>query len=422
MRCDLRLAFVGSAVALAHLGCLQKVTELELEINQDTSVFEPDDTGSVDSSDPVDTAPVEQDQDGDGFVESEDCDDSNAQVNPDAEEVCDTIDNDCDDRIDDEDDSLDLSSALSWYADADGDGYGDASLVVQACLAPEDWVADNTDCDDENADINPGEIEECNWIDDDCLNGVDDGLPDLDVSGVADCKEVAVVVSAGFLEHADEGECDGGNYMEREIQEIESFLGSMGLSVILFKDTGESPVTHGEIAPYPVVMYHNGGWAESGSVDFIDALSTASTAGQSLFFLGDDLGNHASKIEETMGKDTLYKLAYISEYFSNTSDSAVGVADAQHPVMSGAYGTVGSFEYFADIDEITAPESTADVLMTSGLGNPVVVAAENGSAQRTLSMIASIHNSHDCPIADGQGRSELEALFKNGIAWLQGWP
>jgi len=42
-----------------------------------------------------------------------------------------------------------------YYRDADGDGYGDPGDTVQACLAPEGYVADNTDCDDSLASINP---------------------------------------------------------------------------------------------------------------------------------------------------------------------------------------------------------------------------------------------------------------------------
>ena len=40
----------------------------------------------------------------------EDCDDSDPAINPDAEEICDEIDNDCDELIDDDDDSLNVET------------------------------------------------------------------------------------------------------------------------------------------------------------------------------------------------------------------------------------------------------------------------------------------------------------------------
>ncbi|RJR17616.1 MAG: hypothetical protein C4581_07790 [Nitrospiraceae bacterium] len=44
---------------------------------------------------------------------------------------------------------------FSFFRDADGDGFGDPEDTVQSCLAPEGYVADNTDCDDGQAQINP---------------------------------------------------------------------------------------------------------------------------------------------------------------------------------------------------------------------------------------------------------------------------
>ncbi|MBK9639421.1 MAG: putative metal-binding motif-containing protein [Bacteroidetes bacterium] len=40
-------------------------------------------------------------------------------------------------------------------------------------------VTNNTDCNDNNAAINPGAVEACNGVDDDCNGLIDDGVVSL---------------------------------------------------------------------------------------------------------------------------------------------------------------------------------------------------------------------------------------------------
>jgi hypothetical protein len=88
-----------------------------------------------------------------------DCDDANAAINPGESEICDGVDNDCNGSSDD----------TIWYADADGDGYGDSSATATGCFAPSGYVSDGTDCDDSEAGANPTEAEVCaDGIDNDC--------------------------------------------------------------------------------------------------------------------------------------------------------------------------------------------------------------------------------------------------------------
>ncbi|MCP4810504.1 MAG: hypothetical protein GY884_34660 [Proteobacteria bacterium] len=155
---------------------------------------DPTDSGTTDSGD------VAVDADEDGFDETVDCDDSDAAVNPDATEVCDGLDNDCDDLVDDADDSLDASTGVSFYVDADGDTYG-AGDAQWSC---ESAGVDNADdCDDAVAQVNPGAAEVCNDVDDDC-----DGLVDDDDDSVSadttwhpdddtDCDDALSAVNPG---------------------------------------------------------------------------------------------------------------------------------------------------------------------------------------------------------------------------------
>lgn len=113
-----------------------------------------------------------QDLDMDGFYHFEDCNDEVAAINPDAVEICDGIDNDCNGFVDDE---LDL---ITYYLDSDGDGFGDANATLDTCLttAPEGYTDNAMDCNDEVAALNPDAIEICDGIDNDCNGFVDDEL------------------------------------------------------------------------------------------------------------------------------------------------------------------------------------------------------------------------------------------------------
>ncbi|HJN73917.1 MAG TPA: putative metal-binding motif-containing protein [Myxococcota bacterium] len=66
-------------------------------------------------------------------------DDDNSEVYPDASEVCDGVDNDCDSLTDADDDSVDLSTATTWYADADSDGAYDVTLADLTISPSASW-------------------------------------------------------------------------------------------------------------------------------------------------------------------------------------------------------------------------------------------------------------------------------------------
>jgi hypothetical protein len=146
-----------------------------------------------------------------GFVsESGDCDDQSAAVFPGADEACNEIDDDCDGDVDE--DATDMST---WYADGDGDGYGDPGAPTDACEQPTGTVDDASDCDDQSAAVFPGADEFCNGIDDDCDLDVDEDPVDpntwhLDADGdgwgVPGADLEACDLPSGYADNADD--CD----------------------------------------------------------------------------------------------------------------------------------------------------------------------------------------------------------------------
>ncbi len=97
----------------------------------------------------------------------------------------------------------------TWYADGDGDGYGDAAMAVEDCIAPSGTTSDSSDCDDGDADAYPGAPELCDGLDNDCDGVVPNDELDLDADGVAACEGDCDDADAGIFPGAPETCADG---------------------------------------------------------------------------------------------------------------------------------------------------------------------------------------------------------------------
>lgn len=152
------------------------------------------------------------DDDNDGYNVDVDCDDAHKTVNPDAPEVCDGLDNNCDGEVDNN-----TSDAATWYPDADGDQFGATSGAQSACTAPAGFVADNTDCQDDQPAAFPGNPEICDQIDNDCNGLTDDNpadairlYPDADGDGYG-TGSGSSGCTAGAGQSTEGGDCNDDN-------------------------------------------------------------------------------------------------------------------------------------------------------------------------------------------------------------------
>ena len=164
-----------------------------------------------------DTSPAQQrlreltDEDADGSTLAEgDCNDADPRIFPESHEVCDGLDNDCDEDVDED------GGELIWCDDADGDGHGDAATRTNACTLTASAVTTCDDCDDAVAAVSPDAVERCNGIDDNCDRILDDPASvdattwyrdqDGDGYGVMDVTTTACANPEGYADQPED--CD----------------------------------------------------------------------------------------------------------------------------------------------------------------------------------------------------------------------
>ena len=137
-------------------------------------------------------APDATKQDGVCVGSKQVCDGINGWIEPDytlitgyedVETQCDDLDNNCDGNIDE-------GVKLTYYRDADGDGYGDVTDFKTSCTAPDGYVLNKDDCyGDNNPNIYKGAEELCDGLDNDCDGQIDEGYPNTDGDLLPNCLD-----------------------------------------------------------------------------------------------------------------------------------------------------------------------------------------------------------------------------------------
>ncbi len=172
-----------------------------------------DANGLADCADPACTC--DPDADLDGSPASLDCDDADALNFPGNPEVCDGQDNDCDGEEDN--DAVDM---VTYYADTDRDGYGDAAATKTSCEIPPGYVTVGTDCNDDDELTHPGAEEACDVEDDtNCDGSVGDD--DVDADGFIacqDCNDADATISPDATEVCDEVDQNCNSEIDEGVQ------------------------------------------------------------------------------------------------------------------------------------------------------------------------------------------------------------
>lgn len=158
------------------------------------------------------------DDDGDGYCDSPnqsctdgaqpgDCNDGSVVVNPSILETC---SNGVDDNCSGAQDEPGAQGCLTYYLDADGDGYGDPGSVTCGCALPSIGTFRALDCNDAVPGINPTATELANGYDDDCDGLIDEGTVNYDNDGDGYCAASACSAQPGQTAPAG-GDCNDTN-------------------------------------------------------------------------------------------------------------------------------------------------------------------------------------------------------------------
>ena len=254
----------------------------------------------------------------------EDCDDEDAGIHPDATEVCDDIDNDCDSLVDSEDPNVDESTAPTWYEDRDGDAFGDAGSSWVLCDQPEGYVADETDCDDADGSVYPGAPERCDGRQTDCeRSGIPADELDGDADGYVECAYDAATW-LGSSEVVGGGDCDDA--------EPTAWPGADEVCDGMVDEDCDGTVDEDEAVDAPTW------YADADSDNYGDPDSPTRACSAPKGFVSDstDCDDGASSVnpDEAEVCDA-----------SSTDEDCDGLADDDDPD-----GAVGTSEYYADVD------------------------------------------------------------------------
>ena len=160
------------------------------------------------------------DADGDGWSSGSDCDDADPSTHPYAIEICDGQDNDCDGIVDEGVNTQTDPNNCGACGVVCPNGSGCINGICAPCTDNDQdgYTTCDGDCDDSNLNVNPGTVDICDGVDNNCDGIIDEGLA-YDVMNCGACEVVCPAPPnssayctdgiCGFFCDPDYADCDG---------------------------------------------------------------------------------------------------------------------------------------------------------------------------------------------------------------------
>ena len=285
-------------------------------------------------TDEDDVCPTCTDSDGDGYgpacAAGPDCDDSDDAIHPGADEVCDQVDNDCDDQTDED-------GVCGDCVDNDQDGHDAVS----------DDCPGSDDCDDTDAGVNPDANENPrNNIDDNCNDEVDEP--------VASPHQGELIFNEVLIDGSTDQDANGDGDIDPVEDEFVEIVNTSGQAIALADWT-----LWDSNLPTPRHIFPAGTSLPAGEVIVVFGGGTAP----------DDIQGARFMVAENYDSGIAFGLS-----MNNGGDTLTLYDDQMREVAVFAYGEQGIIVAVQDESITRSPDVTGDFgAHTEASGDPAVI-------------------------------------------------
>jgi hypothetical protein len=229
---------------------------------------------------------------------SGDCNDDNGNLNPGADELCNSrdIDEDCDGDIDEADSE---TPPTNYYIDTDGDGYGESATLYVTCDDVTGYVTIGGDCDESEPSVHPNTFDDCeDSVDNDCDGAVDN----CSIGAVSMLDGDAIIVgnspytyTSNRIARAGDIDGDGNGDLAIASFNLASYYGNV--SLMFGPVSGSTTLASSDVDVSGGAPYQNFGWSLAGERD-------QNGDGATDLIVGEQYGNYAYLFYGPLTADT----------------------------------------------------------------------------------------------------------------------